>query len=251
MEIRFEKTGAERKALVMAISEITGIKAEYMGVPGFSFRVGGYIISKDGMMETGEAANSDVSSLLAALKDRGFIPSDAPAFILEDEIIADTANNEEIPDRMIIELLSDGFTDIAFHNLEKLVAGKAALIRRAIGDDLAENTGALPILREDGRICFPWFRFGMEPDAMTAWSCFFNLLCETAKNQKRVILKEKSLDEGASEKFAMRCFLLKLGFIGDEYKDARRIILAGLPGDGSFKSGKRSDQDGAYCGRNN
>jgi hypothetical protein len=31
----------------------------------------------------------------------------------------------------------------------------------------------------------------------------------------------------------MRCFLLKLGFIGDAYRDARRVILAGLPGDGS------------------
>jgi hypothetical protein len=33
--------------------------------------------------------------------------------------------------------------------------------------------------------------------------------------------------------------LLKLGFIGDEYKDARRTILAGLGGDGSHKSAKR------------
>ena len=39
----------------------------------------------------------------------------------------------------------------------------------------------------------------------------------------------------ATHKF--RCFLLKLGFIGDDFKAARKILLAGLPGSGSHKTG--------------
>ncbi len=78
MEIRFEKSGAERKALVAAVSEITGEKSKYMGALGFAFHVGGYSISKDGTVDTGAVGGEEVSSLLDALEARGFVPVDVP-----------------------------------------------------------------------------------------------------------------------------------------------------------------------------
>lgn len=265
MLIRFDRTGVERKALVTAISEITGDKARYMGAPSFAYRVDGHTITKDGTLETGGLG--DVPSLLTALEERGFVPAEAPELPagdtgephpLEDveDDPHDTADTPEFPDTdvveqvgntadgdapdvMVIELPDDGFSEQSFENLTRLVAGKAELIRKAAGDCLAEGANLLPIAREEGKICFPWFRFGMEPDEVTAWSQFVCALGATAKKQKRVILKEKKLEDGASEKFAMRCFLLKLGFIGEEYKTARKVILAGLPGDGSHKRNKK------------
>ena len=65
-------------------------------------------------------------------------------------------------------------------------------------------------------------------------SKFVHALCEMAKTQKRVTMKESSVD---SEKFAFRCFLLRLGFIGKEYASARKVLLSKLSGSGSFKSG--------------
>ncbi len=240
MEIRFEKTGAERKALVAAISEVIDEKAKYLGAPGFAFQVGGYIISKDGTVDTGGAGAEGVSSLLAALLERGFVPMEAPqpcAVAPDEEPVAVADEAGPIPGTMCIELPAEGLTNAdVFDNLKKLAAGKAALIRRALGNDLAEGAEALPITLANGKVGFPWFRFGMGTDSIAAWSAFVAKLCVTARTQKRVILKEKPLVEGDSEKFAMRCFLLKLGFIGDEYKNARRIILAGLPGDGSHKT---------------
>ncbi len=240
MEIRFEKTGAERKALVVAISEITGEASKYLGAPGFAYRVGGFTISKDGTVDTGAAGAEDVSSLLAALAARGFVTADAPGLCVpasEDSPAPGSGEGGPAPGTMCIELPAEGLTDAdAFDNLKKLAAGKAALIRRALGDDLAEGAEALPITLADGKVGFPWLRFGMDADSIAAWSTFAAKLCVTAKTQKRVILKEKPLREGDSEKFAMRCFLLKLGFIGDEYKAARKVILAGLPGDGSHKT---------------
>ena len=247
MEIRFEKSGAERKALVAAVSEITGEKSEYLGAPGFAYGVGGYVISKDGAVDIGTVGSEGISSLLAALEARGFIPAEAsePCTVTQENPPAPEtgeAESETAPIAMCIELLAEGLTDAnAFDNLKKLAAGKAALIRKALGNDLADAAEALPITLADGKVCFPWFRFGMDADSIAAWSTFVAMLCETAKKQKRVILKEKPLAEGDSEKFAMRVFLLKLGFIGDEYKDARKIILSGLSGDGSHKSAKRKD----------
>lgn len=54
--------------------------------------------------------------------------------------------------------------------------------------------------------------------------------------QKRVTATERAVD---NEKYAFRCFLLRLNFIGNEYKADRRILLQNLSGDGSFKNGGR------------
>ena len=48
-----------------------------------------------------------------------------------------------------------------------------------------------------------------------------------------------------NEKYAFRCFLLRLGFIGAEYKAARKVLLRNLTGSSAFKSGKRGGADDA------
>ena len=37
--------------------------------------------------------------------------------------------------------------------------------------------------------------------------------------------------------YAFRCFLLRLGFIGSEYKAERKILLKNLSGSSAFKNG--------------
>jgi hypothetical protein len=51
-----------------------------------------------------------------------------------------------------------------------------------------------------------------------------------------VTAKEKETD---NEKYAFRCFLLRLGFIGDEYKETRRVLLRNLTGSAAFRSGAK------------
>ena len=55
-----------------------------------------------------------------------------------------------------------------------------------------------------------------------------------ALKQKRITTKEKPVD---NEKYAFRCFLLRLGFIGNEYKAERTILLKNLSGNSSWKNG--------------
>jgi hypothetical protein len=38
-----------------------------------------------------------------------------------------------------------------------------------------------------------------------------------------------------NEKYTFRCFLLRLGFIGPEYKDERKILLRNLSGSSAYK----------------
>ena len=53
----------------------------------------------------------------------------------------------------------------------------------------------------------------------------------------RITAREKDTD---NDKYAFRCFLLRLGFIGAEYKEERKILLRNLTGSSAFKSGGKA-----------
>ena len=72
----------------------------------------------------------------------------------------------------------------------------------------------------------------------TIYDNFICKLCEMARNLKRVTAKEKEVENA---KYAFRCFLLRLGFIGDEYKTDRKLLLKNLSGSAAFKSGKAKE----------
>jgi hypothetical protein len=225
MEAQFNAAKEERKALVRAISEITGQEAVYGFAPSFAFTIGGVTVSRDGKL-SGELT----PALLAALEARGYVHEEQG----EERGYSpfQGAVPEEVPDRLIITVEMPFLGEAGLDNLRKLVAGKAPLIRKALGG--AEE---LPVVPVADRVTFPWFRHGMEPEELTAWTSFISRLCLTAKKQKRVTLRDKPVEDGASEKFAFRCFLLKLGFIGADFKEARKILLSRLEGDSSHKTG--------------
>ena len=53
-----------------------------------------------------------------------------------------------------------------------------------------------------------------------------------AKNRKRITAKERTV---CNEKYAFRCFLLRLGFIGNAYKASRKLLLKNLDGNSAFR----------------
>ena len=126
------------------------------------------------------------------------------------------------------------FTDGSLENLKALIAAKGNLIKKALG------VNDLPLKVTDTKVSFPWFSAIPTPDEMNAYDTFICKLCELARNQKRVNATEKPTD---NEKYAFRCFLLRLGFIGAEYKSARKILLRNLAGSSAFRSGQRSEAE--------
>jgi len=59
-------------------------------------------------------------------------------------------------------------------------------------------------------------------------------MCAAVKLQKRVTAKEKPME---NEKFAFRIFLIRLGFVGNEYKASRKFLLKNLSDNSAFKNG--------------
>ena len=129
-----------------------------------------------------------------------------------------------------MSLPRESFTDAALENLHRLVDAKAALIKKALAVE------SLPVEADEEKVSFPWFADGPDGDAAKAYTHFITALCDMARKQKRVTAKERPAD---NEKYAFRCFLLRLGFIGEEYKGERKVLLKNLSGNGSFKSGAR------------
>ena len=217
MEVKFNVTGEARKALVKAAGEALGWEPVYKGAPSFAYVVSNVTISRDGTLSWDERTNETaMRNLLGRLREMGFIPA-------EEEIDPD-----DHCDSLTIEMPLVGFTDTALENLNRLIAGKAALIKKAIGAD------SLPVERTETTLKFPWFKFGIDSATVAAYSRFIGALCAAAKGQKRVTGREKAVE---NEKYAFRVFLLRLGFVGDDYKEARKILLKNLSGNSAFKSG--------------
>jgi hypothetical protein len=117
---------------------------------------------------------------------------------------------------------------VALDNLKRLVESKSSLIKKALGTD------CIPIITNEETISFPWFQGELTSDEVKAYTCFITALSELAKTQQRVNATEKEVE---NEKYAFRCFLIRLGFVGTEYKAERKILLKNLSGNSAFKKG--------------
>ena len=91
---------------------------------------------------------------------------------------------------------------------------------------------------DEDKVTFNWLHGEITPEKAKAAQDFISKLCEMARTQKRVTAKAKAVD---NEKYAFRCFLLRLGLIGAEYKATRKILMANLSGNASFKSGHKKE----------
>jgi len=232
----YNVTGEKRKELVRAISEILGEDASYQGAPSFAFKIDGYIVSRDGLVTCPDtAAREEIDRLVDALREQGFTPENVPEGNTPESASVNVVS-ENVPEnaatddgnRFSVEMPRAGFSEEAYGNLQKIIASKAALLKKALGAD------SLDIETSEERLIFPWFTLhGLDGEA-DAYTRLVSALYHMAKNQKRVTAKESDCD---NEKFTMRLFLVRLGFIGDEYKTARRILLQNLTGNGSWKSG--------------
>ena len=213
MKIDFNLKGAERKELVKAISRITGVKAEYQGMPTTNFVIGDFTVTAEGALVYDDKI--DAGELLNELAEAGF------------EGTADKSEGKELkvpePNVLTIEIPAD---KVNTGNLQKLLDAKGALIRKALGiDNLAFE------IHED-RVSFPWF-IDPAPDHALAYTQFVAAICKMSTEQKRVTARVREVD---NEKYAFRCFLLRLGFIGEEFKQSRKILLSNLDGSSAFKN---------------
>lgn len=240
MRIEFNRTGAERKALVKAISEITGAAAVYKFMPTCAYEIDYFTVTKDGALEFDDRANSEeIENLLERLAERGFTAAampDTAADSVEEETAEKVSENAaaEPQGESVGLTVAIPLDKVAVGNLTKLLDAKGSLIKKALG--ITE----LPVEITEDAVSFPWFDTCPDADTTKAYTDFIAALCKMSREQKRINATEK---EVTNEKYAFRCFLLRLGFIGAEYKPDRKILLKNLTGSSAFKTVKEAADD--------
>ena len=215
----------DRKAMVRIISEAAGVPSRYLGAPTMSYQIGNINIDRNGVLTTENEEEGERA--MTALKEQGITPEEEPAETAE-------AQAADLPpiDGLEVSIPRDKMTEDQLDNLKKLIEAKSILIRHAFQTDSTDLTVT------DDKIIFPWFQTPCSSDEAFAYTTFVGKLCEMVRKQKRITATEKEVD---NEKYAFRCFLLRLGLIGKEYKTTRKILLQNLSGSSAFKSGKKPE----------
>lgn len=217
-EIRFTLESKQRPKLAQEIGNILGTVPHYERVPSCAYDIAGYRLDKEGVLHIPEGAEETTKDLIRQLRERGF----------QD----DAEVTEEVPvqeDKLTIGIPRESLTDTALENLQRIIANRQTLFQRAFRMDSTE----IEITEE--KINFTWFPYTTDSDEMAAYTQFISRLCDMARDAKRVSSKPTETD---NDKYAFRCFLLRLGFIGKEYKTARKILLRNLTGNSAFRYGE-------------
>lgn len=210
-----------RKALVQAISEFTGATAKYLGMPSAAYQIDYFTVTKEGNLEFDDRTDSEeIEKLIEHLAGQGFL--------------AETKQEETEIEETTGLTISMPLDKVAVGNLTRLLDAKGGLIRKALG--IADTR----IEISEDKVSFPWFETIPSPEELDAYTKFIAALCEMSVKAKRVTVKEKEVD---NDKYAFRCFLLRLGFIGAEFKAERKILLQNLTGSAAFKSGVKKGGD--------
>ena len=229
MMILFNVSGESRKAMVNAIEDELGVKATYLGVPSCAYQIGGFKVGKLGELEFADGEmTEEVSKVIdACIRATGVTPEGLPEAESDQE---EAENTQEEAPMLTISVPLD---KVKVGNLTALVDAKAGLIRTALGvQDLRIDVGA-------EKVSFPWFCGDLDADTIQAYTQFVEALCKMSVNQKRVQAKEKPVE---NEKYAFRCFLLRLGFIGAEYKQTRKVLLKNFEGSSAFRTQEAADK---------
>ena len=272
MKRYYNVTGEDRKRMVSIIGEVIGEKPYYLRMPTCGYKIGAVTVTKDGtMIWDGRTSEETVVKIMEILAEAGFTAAENANVITEevetpesdtsestsDETDCDRA--DEIEDEqdeqdesetvqetdagesestdgdtsLTISFPADGFTEANLANLLKLIASKATLIQKSLHADRLE------VMIDDSQISFPWWDHVQPIDGpedcmpITIYTEFLSALVKMAREVRRVEGIERPTE---SEKYSMRIFLLRLGFVGAEGKRVRRELLKDLSGHSAFRN---------------
>ena len=242
----------DRKLVVKALEECAGVKAKYMGVPSFA-----YMITINGRTYTidraGRITLDDVEVELEALINGTNEEKETEARELAQE-------NEALDLEITIPM--EGHTGSTLRNMLNMLYSKQPVIKKVFeieadilqADFIADlNKASIQTIEEfrneidrkqeygfhgiefdftNNTITFKFAKTFQEPDRLEAYTQFVSLLSQSARGLKHASPKPTATD---NYKFTMRTWLIRLGFVGNQYKRARKLLLENLEGDGAYR----------------
>ena len=256
-----------RKEMVKAICELTGMNAMYLFTPTYAYQVGPITVRRDGSIDCEDEAM--LSTIKPMLIERGWLKAET-----QDEMPVATessVDSKDMPEtaapisveQMDITMPIPGWTVAQMTNLLRMLCCKQNLINRMLGCDMfsieesfvhaisenpSESTANLEARVQEaieaGSIC--GFRFSdgqvtlstpFAQDEPTRWTAYADLLkgmLRIAETATRISVKQ--LDDPENEKYHANSWLMRMGLRGSQYKETRRILMGHLTGFAAFRS---------------
>ena len=265
----------ERKAAAARLAELIGERAVYTKMPRCAYEVGPFAIERDGSITVSESTDLAPLRTLAQegllegweepVKESAAATAEAVTEAQEDNGVEDDTEAQEAasetqvepaenntPDALTISLPLTGHTVNSLRNLVTMIYSRGALLSKATGgsfgctpaqvealkdcitvesvrEKISPDLIGLTITDDSITFTFPATDDAEKVQAFTQLSAQMN---KAAKAAKRVMAKKT---DTANEKYIFRIWLLALGMGGDEFKTARRVLLAPLSGNAAFK----------------
>ncbi len=217
-----EVIGQERKAIASVIAEALEGQVRYTGAPSFAYEVndcssaGSWTVDRDSVVYSPKIRLDEIKSIHPVIDALNMAGLSAEG-------------------TMTITLFLEGFSETSLENLNNMLASKETLIKKAMSIERE-----LVVLTENDEISFSFWNATLNADEVQTYITLAKQMAEQAKAQKRVLRNEKPAD---NEKYAFRCFLLRLGFIGDNFKTERKVLLSRLSGNGAYRKGRAKAVD--------
>ena len=246
----------DRKEMVKAISEMTGLEATYLYMPTCAYQIGPVTVNRNGSVTCDDEAM--VETIRPMLINRGWLDAEQETEKAPADSEAPASFRE-----MKLTMPIEGWTVSQMANLLRMVYGKQRLINRMLNSEMlyvgeaiittiSENpprtpedfeakvqtaieTGqlkGLDISAEKVSLSVPFVE-----DDPTRWTAYSALLCgmlRTAGAATRVGIKQT--DDPENEKYHANSWLMRMGFGGTDFKETRRILMGHLRGYAAFRS---------------
>ncbi|MDR3565565.1 MAG: virulence-related protein [Negativicutes bacterium] len=244
-KLQMRVTGRERKEVAGLIASHFKTQAVYEGVPSFGYLIREPIgrewrVDKTGAILTEGTAKDNLAGMFTVLKA---MEESGVEAIGQAEVTISTEGHNGITLRNLINILAakeqfiTKVTGAAGHPFidQEMVTAVNDVRLKTVGDFLeaVSGKGCPGIVITKDTLTFSWFIATLNPEAIQAYIHLAFAVNRLALAQKHSSPRET---ETANEKYTFRVWLLRLGFIGEEYKTSRKMLLDRLSGDGSFRT---------------
>ncbi|AOZ73096.1 hypothetical protein BK816_07170 [Boudabousia tangfeifanii] len=241
----YDLPAGKRGIIVANLQALYDEKPRYLGAPSYGYQVGPATVSRNGTItwEGKQPSKKDVRDLLGLLGEDDFYPDNLfdlrhwletkqPRTTTPQAKPGEAEPEELVADGLTVTIPCNTLTDAALERFKALVNAKGPLIQAAL------NLEALPIEVTDDEVRMPWIQRPCTPSEAHALTQLVGAMLTMARDAKRVTAKPK---EESNPRYAMRCFLLRLGFIGPEHKALRKTLMGDLAGSAAWRTPPAED----------
>ena len=255
----------DRKEMVKAISELTGLEASYLYMPTCAYQIGPVTVNRNGSITCDD--ESMIDTIQPMLIEQGWMDAEAePEGTAEEPV-----DSREIPEntepirvaQMDITMPVENWTVAQLTNLLRTFYSKQYLINRmldynmlCIEESFVTAISEIPPVTAadfearmqeaieadcvqglriaDGKVTLSAPFVEDEPNRWTAYANLLKGILRSSETATRVSIKRKDASE--NEKYRANSWLMRMGFGGSDFKDTRRILMGHLTGFAAFKS---------------